>query len=61
MKASVLYRKLGQLLAEHGDVPVEVDTNLNLGIVTVKRIRFEETDAERGNTIVIEGNDNQGE
>ena len=53
MKATLLIERLARIVRQHGDVNVEIETDFE--IVTAREIRYEETDAERGHTIIIQG------
>ena len=54
MLATTLIKKLEAMSATHSNFPIEIDTNGNLGIAEAGKIRYEQTDPERGNTFVIE-------
>jgi hypothetical protein len=53
MKATTLIKHLQRMVREHGDVNVEIETDRE--IVPARKIRFEETDASRGDSIIVRG------
>lgn len=52
MKASTLIRCLQKMMAAHGDLRIEVETELEIDAAL--RVRLSESDSERGNTFVID-------
>ena len=54
MKATTIIKYLQRMVREHGDVNVEIETDHE--IVPARKVRYEETDAFRGDTIIIQGN-----
>lgn len=54
MRAQTLVKKLLALIAEHGNVKVELETDTE--IVALTSVRFSETDAQRGSTIILKAN-----
>ena len=53
MKATTVIEHLQRMIREHGDVNVEIETDRE--IVPAGKIRYEETDALRGDSIIIQG------
>jgi hypothetical protein len=53
MKASIVIEHLQRMVREHGDVNVEIETDME--IVAACGIRYEVTDAPRGDSIIIQG------
>ena len=53
MLATTLIRQLEQLVTKHGNWPIEIDAPFT-GIYAATKVKFAETDSERGPTIVIE-------
>ena len=53
MKASTLIERLQSAVRKYGDLEVEIETDHE--IVSARRVRHEETDAPRGNTVIIQG------
>jgi hypothetical protein len=53
VKASKLIAQLQEQISEHGDVYVEIETDLE--IVPAVRIRFNESDSAAGDSIIIVG------
>jgi hypothetical protein len=51
MLAMTLVKKLEQVIAKHGNWPVEIETERE--IVAATSVRFMESDSERGCTIII--------
>ena len=52
-KASTLIERLQSAVRKYGDLEVEIETDHE--IVSARRVRHEETDAPRGNTVIIQG------
>jgi hypothetical protein len=50
MKVTTVIKHLQRMVSEHGDVNVEIETDRE--IVPSRKIRYEETDAPRGNSIM---------
>ena len=53
MKATTVIKHLQRMVREHGDLNVEIETDRE--IVPARKVRLEETDAFRGDSIIIQG------